>query len=203
MDVCGVTAIMITNFALEWQWEGYGLKIHVNENILPPGIEECYLNINASLTGHYKFPESYNLVSAIFWIRCEPPCRFVRPITVEIQHCACSHNASNLKFVRAVCSQKVRPFTFRKLVGGLFSSHSSFGILELTTFSGLGVSQEGSEERNYLANILYEEERIHKRNLCFHLYFVVTWDTPVHQKVYIKRRVLIMSVSNVSPEESQ
>ena len=178
-----MTALVITNSSLEWQWESFGLKLHIVDNSLPPGIQQYHLNINASLTGLYEFPENDHLVSAIFWFRCEPPCRFAKPIMVEIQHCACSHNTSKLKFVRAVCSQKVHPFTFRKVIGGVFSSHSSFGILELTTFSGLGVSQEGSEERNYLANILYEEERIHNSDLCFHLYFVVTWDTPVHQKV--------------------
>lgn len=178
-----MTALIISNSSLEWQWEGYGLKLHIDEGTLPPGIEQCHLNINASVTGLYKFPEDSYPVSAVFWIRCEPPCQFAKPITVQIQHCACSHNASRLTFVRAVCSQKERPFTFRKLVAGLFSSHSSFGVLELTKFSGLGITQESSEERNYLANILYKEERVPKSDLSFHLYFVVIWDTPVHQKV--------------------
>ena len=182
MDVCGVTAITITNSSLEWQWEGHGLKIHVGENTLPPGIEQCHININASLTGHYELPEDNHLVSAIFWFRCEPQCRFIKPIVVEIQHCACSHNISKLKFVKAVCTQVHRPYTFKESIGGSFNKSSSFGIVELRTFSGVGITQEGSEERNYLANFLYKEEKIYS-GLCFHLYFVVTWDTPVHRKV--------------------
>ena len=66
MDVCGVTAITITNSSLEWQWEGHGLKIHVGENTLPSGIEQCHINVNASLSGQYEFPEDEYLVSPIF-----------------------------------------------------------------------------------------------------------------------------------------
>ena len=182
VDVCGVTAVVISNSSLEWQWEGYGLKVHISENTLPPGIEQCHININASLTGHYEFPEDNHLVSAIFWFRCEPQCRFIKPIVVEIQHCACSHNISKLKFVKAVCTQVYRPYTFKESIGGSFNESSSFGIVELRTFSGVGITQEGSEERNYLANFLYQEEKIYS-GLCFHLYFVVTWDNPIHRKV--------------------
>ena len=55
MDVCGATSIIVTNSSLEWQWEGYGLKVHVGDDTLPAGIEQCRININASLTG----PVSY------------------------------------------------------------------------------------------------------------------------------------------------
>ena len=182
VDVSGVTALVITNSSLEWQWEGYGLKVHVDENSLPLGFEQCHININASLTGHYEFPEDNNPVSGIIWFRCEPKCMFAKPVTVEIQHCACSHNISKLRFVKAVCTQKQHPYTFKEEVGGCFNQSSSFGILELRTFSGIGITQEGSEERNYLANFLYKEEKVHG-GLCFHLYFVVTWDTLIHHKV--------------------
>ena len=183
VDVCGATSIIVTNSSLEWQWEGYGLKVHVGDDTLPAGIEQCRININASLTGHYEFPKDNHLVSAIFWFRCEPPCQFDEPITVELQHCACSHNKSKLNFVKAVCSQKERPYTFKRVARGSFSSHNSFGILQLKSFSGLGVAQEGSEERDYLANFFYKEERIPRTILCFHLYFAVTWNTATHYKV--------------------
>ena len=180
MDVCGATSIIVNNSSLEWQWKGYGLKLYVGDDTLPAGIEQCHIHINASLTGHYEFPEDDYLVSAIFWFRCEPPCRFAKPITVELQHCACPRNISKLNFVKAVCTQKERPYTFKRVAGGSFSGHSSFGILQLKSFSGLGVTQKGSEERDYLANFFYKEERNHK---SIHLYFVVTWNLDTHHKV--------------------
>ena len=180
VDVCGVTAVVITNSSLEWQWEGYGLKIHVGENILPANIERCHININASLTGQYKFPKDEHLVSAIFWFRCEPPCKFNKPITIELQHCALSRNTSQLGFVKAVRTQKQLPYTFKQVKGGSFSSHSSFGVLGFNSFSGTGITQKQSKERKYLVNILYEEEKL---RVCFNLYFVVTWNTNTHRTV--------------------
>ena len=183
VDICGETGITFNNSPLVWQWEGYGLKLRVHSNTLPPGTEHCQLSINASISGHYQFPSDHYLVSAIFWFRCKPPCKLTRNITVELQHCACSHNTSRLKFVKAVCTQKQRPYTFDCVAGGSFSKHSSFGLLELNKFSGIGVVQEESEERDYLATLLYKEERLRRSGLCFHLYFVVTWNTIVHNKV--------------------
>ena len=180
MDVCGVTAVVITNASLEWQWERYGLRIHVGENILPADIEQCLMNINASLTGQYQFPEDEYLVSAVFWFRCEPPCKFAKPVTIELQHCALSHNTSNLGFVKAVCTQKQLPYKFKSVEGGSFSNHSSFGVIELNSFSGTGITQKQSKERKYLVNILYEEEKL---RVCFNLYFVVTWNTNTHRTV--------------------
>ena len=180
VNVCGSTAVLISDSSLKWHWEGYGLTLHVDDHTLPTDIEMCRINIIASLTGHYEFPEDNHLVSAIFWFRCEPPCGFAKPITVELQHCACSHNTSQLNFVKAVCSQKQLPYRFKRVEGGSFNKHSSFGVFKLNSFSALSITQEGSGERNYLANFLYEEERF---RLCFHLYFVVTWNTITHNTV--------------------
>ena len=192
VDVCGKTAIIISNSSLDWHWEGFGLKLHVDNNTLPPGIKQCYLNISASLTGHYNFPKGDHLVSAVIWFRCEPPRKFAKSIKVELQHCACSHNTSKLNFVKAVCSQKDLPYAFKRVSRSSFSSHSSFGVLEVNSFSGLGIVQNGSEERNYLANFLYQEERLRP---CFQLYFVITWNTLTHHLVSCNAQT-IASITN-------
>lgn len=186
VDVSGTTAIIISSSSLEWQWEEFGVKLHIMDNTLPSGIDQCLININASLSGHYKFSDSDNLVSAIIWFRCDPPCKLAKPITLELQHCACSSNTSKLSFVKAMCNQKDLPYTFKRCSGGYFSENSSFGVVDLYSFSALGIIQEGSEERSYLAALRYKEEHIQQFEstvLCFHLYFFITWNTDAHQKV--------------------
>ena len=175
-----MTAITISNSSLDWQWEGFGLKIFVDDNTLPPSIKNCHLSIYASLTGHYKFPEDSHLVSAVIWFRSEPLCRFVKPIKVELQHCACSHNTSKLNFVKALCSQSELPYVFKQVERSSFNSHSCYGVLQVNSFSGLAIVQKGLEERNYLANFFYQEERLRP---CFQLYFVVTWNNVMHHNV--------------------
>lgn len=161
-------------------WEGFGLRLHVHEDSLPVGMEQCTLNIKASLAGQYEFPENLYLVSAVFWLRCEPTCMFTKPVTVEIQHCAKSENVDNfkMKFVRAVCSQTQLPYTFKRL-GGDFSRHSSYGVIQVKGFSGLAVTQERSDQRQYCSKLFYLSNYF-----CGHrIDLVVTWDTEAHINV--------------------
>ena len=60
------------------------------------------------------FYDNYHLVSAaVFWLWCKPRCKFMVPISMEIQHCARAENISKLSFLKALCSQENFPYTFR------------------------------------------------------------------------------------------
>ena len=100
---------------VEWN----GLKLHIHRGSLPEGMNQCTIYIKASLAGEYEIPESSCFVSAIFWLRCEPQCIFTKPITVEIEHCSTKQDLSRLQIVRAYCSQKQLPYSFKPL-GGRF-----------------------------------------------------------------------------------
>ena len=180
VEVCGeMTVVVNPSHAQQISWEGFGLKIHIEEGSLPPDTKQCVISIKASLAGQYEFPENSHLVSAVFWLRCEPMCKFTKPITVEMQHCARSENVANLnlKFVRANCRQKHFPYTFKQL-GGNFSSHSSYGIIELNSFSGVAITQEGSTAREYCSQLFY----LGHPNICS-IHFVVTWNLEAHLTV--------------------
>ena len=180
VEVCGeMTVVVNSSHAQQIEWKGFGLKLTVHEGSLPVDVQECVITIKASLTGQYEFLESSHLVSAVFWLRCEPVCKFTKPITVEIQHCVRSENVGNLnlKFVRAICSQKQLPYTFKQLRGN-FTSHSSYGVIELNSFSGLAITQEWSEDREYCSQLFY----LGKPNLC-RIHFVVTWNLEAHLTV--------------------
>ena len=171
--------MVVTNGPQSFSWEGYGLKLHIPQGCLPAGVEQCTINIKVSLAGQYEFPENTHPVSAVFWLRCEPRCKFVVPVSVEIQHCARPENISKLSFVKAVCSQESLPYTFRRQRSGRFTSSSSYGVLELESFSGAGVTQEGSEDREYIARLFYQCQTI--RNYEIHL--VVTWNIDAYLTV--------------------
>jgi hypothetical protein len=139
-------------------------------------MEQCTINIKASIAGQYEFPENSHLVSAIFWFRCDTVQKFTRPITVEIQHCT-KDNHTKLHFIRAVCCQKQLPYTFKQLPGGIFTSHSSNGVIEMNRFSGIGIIQEGGD-REYCSQIFY----LGQPNSC-QIHFVVTWNLEPHLTV--------------------
>ena len=68
-------------------------------------------------------------------------CKLTKSLTLEIQHCALRDErvVSNLSFVFAKCSQRDLPYKFRQVEGGVFTTHSSYGIASnWTTSLGLG-----------------------------------------------------------------
>lgn len=167
-------------------WKDYGLKLLIQENSLPASVGYCTLNIKASLCGHYTFSENSSLVSAVFWIRCAPMCKFAKPIIVEFQHCAKTDKLSigDMKFVRAACTQKQLPYAFKPLKRGTFSCSSSIGVIELRGFSGLAITQAGIVcERNYLAILLSKQDIAKRNSIVMNIYFVIICNTAAHHTV--------------------
>ena len=63
-------------------------------------------------------------------------------MTIEVQHCARLTNdkqCSQLTFVHTMHTQKGLPYLFMEQDGGVFTSHSSYGSLSLSHFSGVGI----------------------------------------------------------------
>ena len=181
VDVCGETSLTVTNKSQQFIWKVFGLKLTIPTGVLPPDVDQCELLIKASLSGHYQLPKNYHLVSPIFWIRCEPYCKFAKPVTLEFEHCALDQNIPKLSFIKALCTQKELPYSFKVISGGNFSKNSSYGLVELNNFSGVGAAQEGSDEREYCARLY------HLRNPIFdhQVHFTVTWNTSGHRNVQL------------------
>ena len=155
--------------------------MHIHEGSLSEGIDECTIHIKASLAGEYEIPENSSLVSAVFWLRCEPQCTFTKPITVEIQHCSTKQDLSRLKIIGAYCNQKQLPYKFKPL-GGRFNADASYGVIEVTSFSGVGVIEENPDsERMYYSQLFYRSFYSHQQTHDIHIAF--TWNTEPHINV--------------------
>ena len=130
----------LTQEAVKLNFEGYGFKLCVPKNSLPAEVSETQLSVQVSLSGPFQMPSNCELVSAVYWI--SSPHKFMKPITVEIQHCAAlssDKQCSQLTFVHTKCTQKELPYIFKQRVGGVFTPHSSYGSLSLSHFSGIGI----------------------------------------------------------------
>ena len=169
--------MVITSNPQSFMWKDFGLKLNVQGDSLPAGVKECRISIKASIAGQYEFPENIHLVSAVFWLRCEPACKFLQPLSLEIQHCAKQHNASKLCFMKAFCSQETLPYTFKLLKTG--SHFHRYSVLQLNSFSGVAVAQEVSEEREYVARLFYLSQSIYTCDI----HLVVTWNIEAHLTV--------------------
>ena len=176
------TVISVKTSEQYFSWEGYGLHLYIPEGAVPPDIKACNICIKSSVKGNYVFPENSHPVSAVYWFRCDPECMFAKPITLEIQHCAKQHN---LSFVKAGSAENQSEVKFKTALGccgtdhGVFPRHSSYGFIQLDSFCGYGVVQEGSEDRQYRANLYYLPQSISQ----FQIHFTVLWNTDAHHSV--------------------
>ena len=101
VEVVGRTSVVVTNSGQSFYWSGFGFKLHSPPGSLPSGVDQCVLHIYASLAGQYQLPDNVVLVSAVFWVRCDPPCPFKQKLTLEIQHCGIVNASTKFTFVQA------------------------------------------------------------------------------------------------------
>ena len=195
VEECGETSVTIHSSQgqlVEWN----GLKLHIHAGSLPEGVQQCTIFIKASLAGEYEIPENTSLVSGVFWLRCEPQFTFIKPITVEIQHCSTKRDLSKLKFVRALCSQKSLgvPYKFKPLKGGSFNTDTFYGAIDVKGFSGLGVSDENPERLYYNQLIYYGYQSQRRHNVK--IYIIFTWNTDTHINVSYLLFVIIIIITS-------
>ena len=187
-DVIAETSTLITNKAQTFSWKGYGLKLHIPQQSLPAGFEECRLRLKVALSGQFRLPQNTSLVSAVYWLDCELREKFSKHLTLEIQHCAKPTDTSNLSFVLAKCTQTHLPYEFTNMKGGVFSSDSVYGSVELEHFSGVGVVGSGPM---YYAHLCYLKRATNQINI----HFVITWNAEPHTTVSSELLLLITAVS--------
>ena len=119
------------------EWEEYGLRIQV-----PKGATStpCDIAIKAIVAGQFKFPESTNLVSAVYAISVSK--KLTQPVILEMQHCVAISSEEQgkfLSFVRAKCNQPDLPYKFKLLKNGEFPPHSDYGKTACDHFSMVGI----------------------------------------------------------------
>ena len=192
VEECGDTCVTVQSSQgqlVEWN----GLKLHIHAGSLPEGLQQCTIFIKATLAGEYEIPENTSLVSAIYWLRCEPQCIFIKPIMVEIQHCSTKQDLSKLKIVRALCSQKPLPYKFKPLEGGRFDADIFYGAIKVTRFSGLGITEDRSlSKRLYFNQLFYCDNEVHQHRRDIHI--IYTWNTEAHINVnhaFIQHNIII------------
>ena len=174
-----VTEFTVSAQVTKYEWEGYGLRLHVPEGSLPGGMTNCRFNIKASLSGKFQLPEATSLISPVFWISASS--KFTKPVTVEIQHCTLREDEkmlSGLSFVSAKYSQKELPYSFKQLDGGVFTMQSAYGSIQLSHFCGIGVIQ-----RMWTLLHCAHVYRARKQKHDWRLYLAITKGHPTQNKV--------------------
>ena len=136
-------------------------------------LRECRVGIKAGFTGQFNIPDDLQLVSCVYWLSC--PQKFLKPVTLEIEHCASLQDysqSSSLRFIVAKCSQAELPYHFRTLEKGMFEPRSSYGSIQTTQFSIFGISifRRLWSLQRYYCTLYYIQKDINK----WHIDFIIT-----------------------------
>ena len=183
IEIVNSYSLTVFQDGYSFNWEGNGLKIYFPKNSVKSQTT-CVVSIYSSLSGEYNFPSNHRLVSAVYWIEPSPSCKFKKPITIQIQHCAAKEHRNRLSFVRAN-SDTPPPYKFQDHDNGIFSDCSVYGTLTVTQFSAWAVTYKGSSstedpvKRFYSARLFYMGTSLQS----WIIYLAITWDTDVHNKV--------------------
>ena len=124
-----------------------GLKICIPESTLSLDVNK--VQFKAFFSGWFQFPEGTELVSGLYWIDCP-----VKQTKVEIQHCAAAKPADLphvLTFVE--CTQEASLLSgqqdqFKVLDGGVFSSSSRYGSIDLSHSSIVAIVSKQNPTRS-------------------------------------------------------
>ena len=175
VEVISEEKLVVTNEVMNFNWKDHGFKMYIPENTLPEGISEYSVNIKVSLSGQFKLPEGYELVSAVYWVAT--PGRFTKPVTIEIQHCGNLSNPSQLCFVRTSCAQISLPYKFKVIDGGVFTPGIKYGTLSTNHFSGTGIATEvtpGEHSCLYCSQVYFTVKNL--QDNWYYCHFVITKD---------------------------
>ena len=142
-----------------FEWQRYGFKLHIPEGAVPAEHADCKIDIKVGLNGQFRIPDDLQLVSCIYWLR-GPQRPFLKPVTLEIEHCASLQDFSQsetLRFVVAKCSQPELPYQFRVLEKGTFVPQTSYGNIQVSQFSffGITISRRSSRLSQYYSALFY------------------------------------------------
>ena len=152
----------------------FGLRLHIPEGALPPGVDETTVHVEVSLSDQYCIPDDSELASAVYWL--SSPVKFSHPVTVEMQHNAAFEDpSSKLCFTICRCpegKQPQLPYTFEKLEGGVFTRNSHNGSIDVSEFSGLAIIMPKGGPQYFLSQLWYAK----MSDFDFSAYYVITKD---------------------------
>ena len=169
--------------AHSFEWQKYGLKLHIPKGAVPAACTECKVDIKVGFAGQFRIPDDLQLVSCIYWLR-GPQRPFLKPVTLEVEHCASIQDSSQsetLRFIVTKCSQPDLPYQFRVLEKGTFVPQSSYGSIQVSQFSifGITISRRSSRLSQYYSALFYIQKGLN----WWHVDFVIMLNLKASWKV--------------------
>jgi hypothetical protein len=125
----GYSSFEVTNRATTIEWKGYGLKIQILDDSIPPYITTARLDVSVHYISNPLYlpvpaHREYWPVSALYSIKVGSG-KLCKPVTIEIQHCSnpISWTSENITLLRASSEREY----FRPVAGAMFNRRTKCG----------------------------------------------------------------------------
>ena len=153
----------------QFELQGYGLRVLVPDDVLPPDVQQSTVDVRVSLSGKCSIGDDYESTSAMYWLSCHE--KFLQPVTLEVQHSAVMDDPSSpLCFV--VARSNELPHKFKRVEGGVFSPSSRYGSFRTKELSGWGIVVPRGGRQYYRGQLWYSQISDTK----WKIYFTITVD---------------------------
>ena len=185
MSISGADIVARTDLELypggEYPWKDHGLKLKIPKDALKSN-SPLVMSIQASLSGHYQFPDNMELVSGVYWFAF--PGKFSQPIILELQHCTSLHlldDSLSLSFMSAYNKPDTLRYEFHPLPERDFLPDSEYTTIKLSLVSGMGIGigRDGGWGRLYTAQTYYMTESA----TSWLAHIVIGWHLDLYLKV--------------------
>ena len=172
---------VVPSQSLSHCWEGFGLNLKAPANALVPDVPFQTLNLRNCDIHHFKVPENTELLSGIYWVDFKG--KFVKPITIELEHCASVEQPSQFSSLSFVSTEPpthmAPPYQLRSFPGGVFPQDSCYGSIQLSQSLLVAVVSDGSATKSYRALNYY----IPKTTTTWDIDLIITYDLQISIKV--------------------
>ena len=169
-------------------WEGFGLNLKVPANALDSDVPSQTLNLLNCDIDHFKVPENMELLSGVYWVDFKG--EFIKPITIEIEHCANIEQPSQFSSLSFVFTEPpthmAPPYQLQSFPGGVFPQDSCYGSIQLSQSLLIAVVSDGSATKSYRVLNYY----IPKATTTWDIDLIITYDLQISIKVCLLYFVL-------------
>ena len=181
-EVLAETVIEVTSDGHQsLSWSGHGFRLTVPAGAVPQG-RTISLAVKSILNGEFELPDTFHLLSAIFWIKASQP--FNQNVTLHLHHCAVIESEAQCgryKFLAGRCSQPDLPYLLKIREGGVFTPHNQEASISIKQFSMYAVATDDPEASNvYIGQAFYQPMQ---GIYGWQFDYLITRDIPSLQKV--------------------
>ena len=119
----------------EYPWAECGFSLLIPQGALSR-TESCPVAVKALISGRFRFPKGFQLISALYAI--SPGRKFIKDVKITLQHCFLLERAEQLDrlcIVKAQPTEPENPYDFQIVNGGVFNARKQYCEVWLSDFS--------------------------------------------------------------------